>query len=288
MKKRIITGSLIAIVFIGVLCGTLLLSTLFYDVFIILISIGAIFELWRCLDDKHYIDVLILAFLAAFGCYAILMFDNSGFASLGWCFVVLLAAAVSEFVICMFLGRNIDCVKNFILILFYPTALIVCLLAINHLIVDELKFSAVLLMFTVSAFTDMFAYFGGTLIGGPKLCPAISPKKTVAGAVVGLCGGIAAAGLVILFALVPAFDFLNISIFATKTAYIVNILIMGVLGSVCTQIGDLVASFIKRQVGIKDFGKLLPGHGGIMDRIDGFAVNGFFLFVYTAIFQMLL
>lgn len=288
MKTRIITGSLIAIVFIGILCGTLIIHPLFFDIFILLLLVFGIYELWHCLYGKTCKDILIFSLIVSFVCFASLFFIESKYMAFGACLLALITAVIIEFIISMFFGRDLQVLRNFILILFYPVILFVCLFAINHIIVEEIKFTVILLIFTVSPFTDVFAYFGGTLIGGPKLCPAISPKKTVAGAIVGLLGGVLASGLVLLLALVPAFDFLNIAVFANKTAYIVNVLFMGVCGSVCTQLGDLIASFIKRQTGIKDFAKILPGHGGIMDRIDGLLINGFFLFAYAAVFQLIL
>jgi len=102
--------------------------------------------------------------------------------------------------------------------------------------------------------TDTVAYFVGNRVKGPKLWPTISPGKTVSGAVGGIIGGIVGATVFGYFAF-PRFDLI---------AYIV----LGALISVFGQLGDLVESAYKRSAGVKDSGHLLPGHGGILDRID--------------------
>ncbi|NCB41779.1 MAG: phosphatidate cytidylyltransferase [Clostridia bacterium] len=101
--------------------------------------------------------------------------------------------------------------------------------------------------------TDICAYFSGMLLGKRKLCVALSPKKTVEGAIGGVVGSVL---LSILFA----------QIFAPEL--ILHCTVIGVLGSVFAQFGDLVASAFKRKMGVKDYGNLIPGHGGILDRFD--------------------
>jgi phosphatidate cytidylyltransferase len=117
--------------------------------------------------------------------------------------------------------------------------------------------------------TDIFAYFTGSLLGKHKLCPMLSPKKTIEGAVGGVVGSALICG---------AFGY-----FAMRGVF-VHCIVIGVLGGVVSQIGDLVASAIKRRVGVKDFGNLIPGHGGILDRIDSvlFTTPLVFWYVYLA------
>ena len=108
--------------------------------------------------------------------------------------------------------------------------------------------------------TDTFAYFAGSFLGKHKLCPKISPKKTVEGAVGGVLGCVLAN--VILYAVYNNF------IFENPTNNYVAIIVASVITSIVGMCGDLTASLIKRNYGIKDFGNLIPGHGGIMDRFD--------------------
>ncbi len=111
-----------------------------------------------------------------------------------------------------------------------------------------------LMVFIPAMLSDTFAYFIGKRFGKTKLCPTISPKKTVAGSVAGVVGGMVAGVLIYL-------------LFVNNGAFI-NYLVAGAVLAVISQFGDLSASYIKRELQIKDFGKLLPGHGGIVDRID--------------------
>ncbi|MDR0885236.1 MAG: phosphatidate cytidylyltransferase [Clostridiales Family XIII bacterium] len=101
--------------------------------------------------------------------------------------------------------------------------------------------------------TDVFAYFTGYLFGKHKLCKTISPKKTVEGAVGGVIGATV---------LCSAYAY----IFMRE--YIVYVVIMAVAGSIFSQLGDLSASIFKRKLEIKDYGDLIPGHGGVLDRFD--------------------
>lgn len=109
------------------------------------------------------------------------------------------------------------------------------------------------LVFLAAFGTDIMAYFTGMAIGKHKLCPNLSPKKSVEGAVGGVAGSVIFCGL---------FGWLAMPEMMTEC------LVIGVLGSVAAQLGDLSASAFKRQMGIKDYGHLIPGHGGILDRFD--------------------
>ncbi|MCL6453455.1 MAG: phosphatidate cytidylyltransferase [Alicyclobacillus sp.] len=111
-----------------------------------------------------------------------------------------------------------------------------------------------LYLFSIWA-TDTAAYFVGGAVGGPKLWPSVSPNKTVSGAV----GGLAAAAVV---AVAAGCAFIRPSGWSTY-------LIFGVVCSLFGQLGDLVESAYKRTAGVKDSGSLLPGHGGMLDRVDG-------------------
>ncbi len=108
---------------------------------------------------------------------------------------------------------------------------------------------------------DAAAYFGGSLLGKHKLCPKISPKKTVEGAVSGVIAG----------ALLSLLIGVVFEKFFFKTGEVVNYFslgLFGLLGSIISIIGDLSFSLIKRSIGVKDYGSLIPGHGGMLDRFD--------------------
>ena len=137
-------------------------------------------------------------------------------------------------------------------------------------------FIALLLTFVISPLTDTFAYFVGMAYNkikkgtAKKLCPKLSPKKTVAGAIGGLFGGVLGGFLVYIIFKPEILENYTLLIF----------LALGLLASVLTQIGDLFESFIKRRVGIKDMGKIMPGHGGVLDRFDGIFFNGIFTYIF--------
>ena len=134
------------------------------------------------------------------------------------------------------------------------------------------------LVFLGAFSTDTCAYFAGRFFGKRKLWPEISPKKTVAGAV----GGVAGAGIIfVIFGLVVNNVFA--SFLDGKQFNLLLLFILGLIAAVISEIGDLAASSIKRQYNIKDFGNLLPGHGGILDRCDSiiFVAPTIFLFLYN-------
>jgi phosphatidate cytidylyltransferase len=115
-------------------------------------------------------------------------------------------------------------------------------------------FVALMLILLVVWVTDIGGYFAGRGIGGPKLWPRVSPKKTWAGAI----GGFAAS-------LVVSGGFAGLGLGKTGP-----ILLLGAALSIASQLGDLLESAVKRRFGVKDSSHLIPGHGGIMDRLDGF------------------
>lgn len=120
---------------------------------------------------------------------------------------------------------------------------------------ESLGFIAILLLFAVVWATDVFGYFVGRAIGGPKLAPRISPKKTWSGALGGTIGGIGIALAVVKVAGLPG-----------PWA----VAVIALLLSVVSQAGDIFESALKRSFGVKDSSHLIPGHGGVMDRLDGF------------------
>lgn len=114
------------------------------------------------------------------------------------------------------------------------------------------------MIFISSWISDTFAYLVGVMIGKHKLAPVLSPKKSIEGAVGGVVGA----------AIVGALFGLYLDNMLGLESFVIVLAIVGGVGSVISQVGDLAASAIKRNHEIKDYGKLIPGHGGIMDRFD--------------------
>jgi phosphatidate cytidylyltransferase len=134
----------------------------------------------------------------------------------------------------------------------YAALLGLCLLAIR--LSADLGLTALFYVFAIVWATDTGAFFAGRTIGGAKLWPRVSPKKTWAGAIGGLVAAVAAGALVAWGA------GLVVSTPLVATAFLL---------SVACQLGDLFESAVKRRFGVKDSGHIIPGHGGLMDRVDG-------------------
>src|SRR5262249_32883804 len=137
-------------------------------------------------------------------------------------------------------------------VLYAGSMLVACVLLRSD---AQYGFVVIVLLFAVVWTTDILAYFVGRFVGGPRLWTRVSPNKTWSGAVGGLCGAIVAALVVAYY------------------AHLANPLAVAALAlvlSVASQAGDLFESAFKRRFGVKDAGHVIPGHGGIMDRLDGF------------------
>ena len=135
-------------------------------------------------------------------------------------------------------------------------AMLSCLLRLR--LTPDLGKALVFVPLCISFGSDTFALFAGMLFGRHKLAPLVSPKKTVEGAVGGFVGSIVCC---LIYGAVMQFGF------QLKVSYVI-FAIYGALGSLVSQIGDLSFSYIKRQYGLKDFGNIFPGHGGVLDRFD--------------------
>ncbi len=141
----------------------------------------------------------------------------------------------------------------------------------------DMKYGIILfiLWFFLPWICDGMAYFAGRACGKHKLIPAVSPKKTVEGAIGGVVGTLV---LMMAFALVMQFGF----------GYTPNypvLLLVTLIGCPISMCGDLIASLIKREYGIKDYGNLLPGHGGVMDRFDSCISTGPFIYIVCVLFS---
>lgn len=138
-----------------------------------------------------------------------------------------------------------------------------------------------LLTFICAWITDIFAYFVGRFFGKHKLIPAVSPKKTVEGAIGGVVFCVIAT---VAFGIVIEKFFNNGGVIAAN--YLV-LAVSGIFISVVSQTGDLIMSVIKRHYGIKDYGKLFPGHGGILDRFDSVLAVSLILAFICTYFELL-
>lgn len=141
-------------------------------------------------------------------------------------------------------------------------------------------------LYSIVVCTDIFAYFFGMLFGKHRLCPKISPKKSVEGAVAGLLLGALVGTIVGIGLCVISLD--SISTSTNKVLVILVIYIISLIISATSQIGDLVASKLKRTYEIKDYGFIFPGHGGVMDRFDSTIFAGAIFFMIMQIIYTLI
>ena len=186
---------------------------------------------------------------------------------------------------------------NTTVVYIYPALLLLFLTLINHFEDMSTSFTALtgfdgyvsffVLLFAllIPIFTDTFAYLMGGLFEGKKLAPKISPKKTISGAIGGLlwCVLLSIAVFYICYSIPSMATILN---GAGITVW--KIAIISFIGSVISQCGDLFESYLKRSAGVKDSGKLLPGHGGMLDRFDSYIFVAPFIFIaFSILFAVL-
>lgn len=132
----------------------------------------------------------------------------------------------------------------------------------------QMGFAALAFLFATVWATDIFAYLTGRKLGGPLLWPRVSPKKTWTGAIGGLAGGVVAGALVA---------------YASAGTHPVAAGVLALILSIAAQGGDLLESSVKRRFGAKDTSALIPGHGGVMDRVDGLLVAALIAVVIGAL-----
>lgn len=160
----------------------------------------------------------------------------------------------------------------------YPGFLFSMLASLQDIPNAAMALAALLIAFFLASINDVFALFTGMALGKHKLSPEISPKKTIEGSIGGLIASAVFAMLVAWLldwaqAAAGAAQALRIGE-AEAEFSILGFAIMGVFAGAMSQIGDLTASLVKRHCGVKDYGTIFPGHGGIMDRFDGILFCG--------------
>lgn len=144
------------------------------------------------------------------------------------------------------------------------------------LLLRDMQYGLVMffLWFLIPWICDAMAYFTGVFFGKHKLIPDVSPKKTVEGAIGGILGTLL---ITVIFGLVTQLGF------DMKPNY-PSLLLVTFVGCLVSQCGDLIASLIKREHGVKDYGNVFPGHGGVMDRFDSCIATGPFIYIVCVLF----
>lgn len=311
MKTRVLTGAAFLFAVILMLVSRMLTLYIF-DIFITICAVVACIEVASALTKANKpVDLVVACSIPVvlFTCSIIGILLQL---SVAYYFICLACILVFYFILVFVLTlllksktkneiiltrfkKNVYCyaaIKSLrtCFVLFYPAILFLTFNFINHfaafITVEETLLNGLnlfvtfmlLFVFICTMLTDTFAMLTGSLFKGPKLCPKISPKKTISGAIGGIVFGLI--GALLLFLIFNT----NENFVAVYEQYskfsVLALIIMALIGSVITQFGDIFASVIKRKANLKDYGSILPGHGGIMDRMDGLCWNAFFTFIF--------
>lgn len=263
MRTRILVGVTLALMF---------LAMMYFGgvVQVVLFSVAAtlcVYEIRRVFLAKEIKPFVIPAYFFAVSYYAI-----TKYLGIYWILLLLVFGIMAIIFERIFnQKRTNDDVMAAIFIFIYPLSFFLCMALTDGILSHSLSRTAMLMVFAAPLLGDTFAYFIGVFFGKHKLCPEISPKKTIEGSIGGLPGGILA-GLAIFF--------LQGLWSQGNDLRIVSLLVLGLVCSIVGQAGDLFASTIKRWANIKDFGTLLPGHGGMLDRIDSVLLCAPIVFLY--------
>lgn len=247
MVKRIIVGVIAA----AILVALIILHGWYMIGAVILVSLAVQYEMIKTVKAGGTRPVSPVLYS-----FTVLIFPAYYFFGLSGVFILQMIAVALIFVAgVIFDVFDFDSIFSSIFTMYYPQLFFVFLYMIACM--DDVDLSRVILVvtFAASVLTDSFAYFVGRACGKMKLCPRISPNKTVEGAIGGLVGGVLGvigAVLVMGETRVPLIVYIFLAVFLSAMA----------------QVGDLSASVVKRRYGIKDFGSVLPGHGGLLDRLD--------------------
>ena len=314
MKQRTFTGAVVLAVLVLVLCLRSILSTYIFDAFILLLSAYSAYEMCNLLAKMNCYNEKYFAIAFPFVAYIIYLIGI--FREIKWYVLLLIELSI----ILLFVGvigvitfsfpkrtkneiltRNLKIkYENFAIYksihtmfaFFYPSVLMLPFIFINNLANTSYLFDVpveiltlfatfiIILTFVIPIFVDTFAYLTGILFKGPKLCEKISPNKTISGAVGGIIWGTISSVLVFLiFNAIPSFN----DVFVHLGLAFWQFIILGVVVSLFCELGDIFESYLKRKANVKDSGKLLPGHGGILDRIDSHLFAAPIMFIFLLI-----
>lgn len=258
MLTRCISGAVLVIIaLVTILSGSYLLAAT-----LLIISCIAFHELAKVCNlhtDKKFNILESVCYIGIIALYVLTVFISDDMFILLWAVALFLTIlGVYVFTFPKFHANQI--MAAFFCVLYAP----LMFSFVYRIRMTEFGIYLVWMVFISSWISDTFAYFTGVLLGKHKLAPVLSPKKSIEGSIGGIAGSALAGALFGYFFNAKAGQEINL---------IVVCAILGALGSVISQIGDLAASAIKRNYDIKDYGTLIPGHGGIMDRFDSVIVT---------------
>ncbi len=267
MKTRLMTG----VILLLVLAPLIMIDVMFYLFqgllgFFVLV---AAYELLKMYESRKKfginskIVIMGCSLLTYLSAVYIVNTSSDGF-NFDILFSVIILDIIAMLCLALFAKYDTEDVLRGIFTVMYSSFGMIALLVLRTVDVNF-----ILYLLIVTSLTDVFAYFGGVTLGKHKMSPEISPKKTWEGAII---GSIVATTLGTIFVLNLGLNDVNIfALLLPELSEVVLIpiaIIVSLLISAAGQIGDLLASKIKREYGIKDYGSLFPGHGGVLDRFD--------------------
>ncbi len=261
LKQRVITGIALVILLIVIL----ILGTPFVEIAVGFLAVAGIVELFNATGfstDKRLVITAMVgtAFLIAVQCFGAYLFNPAMFVYIVALFIMYMT------------NRSTIGIQEISRAFFFT--IYMAFLFAHIILVRNMEYGHfVIWIVLIGAFiTDTAALYAGKFFGRHKLCPKLSPKKTVEGSIGGVLGCVLCT---LIFCLICRFGF------KIETNFLWAV-VVGFGASVVSQLGDLSASCIKREFGIKDYGRIMPGHGGVMDRCDSL------IFVAPFVYYMLL
>lgn len=267
MKQRVMTGAVLTVVLV---CAFALSNTVVFPLLCAVLSAVGVYELAGLFGIRKNYGILLPAFAFSFALpllshlldlQAFLFLPDRAMIRPSVYLTVLIASVVVFAFICFTYSILTGGRVRFSVVLSFLSMTVYVTLGFSSLALLRRMGGLYLAIFAFigSWISDTFAYFTGRLLGRHKLCPAVSPKKTVEGSV----GGILFSALV-----AALFGFILSHFDLIGEANILWLAVAGAILSVASQIGDLTASLLKREYDLKDYGALFPGHGGVLDRFD--------------------
>lgn len=273
MKTRVISGVLGSVIVAAMLIVGQYVPIV-YNVLVALVALICVYEIFAARGLTKKPQIIIPS--AVFALFMPILF------SVGYWHILAIAYPFVMFVILLVFSDSI----KFNDISFALTTSVVITVGIGAIVFmcdnnRENSLFYIMMSLAIPWVADAGAYFAGSLLGKHKLCPKISPKKTVEGAVGGLIAGVL--GGVVLAVIFQSFVFGN----GEQVQYL-PLVIMALLGGVVSMIGDLSFSAIKRSCKVKDYGSVIPGHGGILDRCDSVIFTAPFIMLFIEYFPILI
>ena len=282
MKKRAISGVFIMLAIVLAVASKFLVAEIF-DIFVAVIGIVGALEMCNMMEKRNIkVSRFLCGMFIVMLYLAVILALNSG-AELYRALInialvfVMYAAFIFIYELCINkenrVGQAFDIMINSLKVMVYPSLLLAVFFIINHIEaftglaikVPYLSFILIVFIWGIALLSDTFAYLVGSTLRGPKLCPKISPNKSWSGAIGGVIGGVLMG--VITYVIIKNVPSMSIILTGTHIN-LAWLMILGGVGSAVSQVGDIFESYLKRKANVKDSGNFMPGHGGMLDRVD--------------------